>query len=113
MRHHFLLLVPGHYSPVLCVRKCAMNRLLLLMIGVTLVMLSRQVMAAGQAMWQDKFASGGTADWTLQPPVNALGKIPANGHWAVAGSALVATGTAAPWTICTPATTLGRITGSR
>ncbi|MHB9024357.1 MAG: LamG-like jellyroll fold domain-containing protein [Armatimonadota bacterium] len=39
--------------------------------------------------------------WTLQPPVNALGPIPANGSWKTEGKALVATGTAAPWTMQT------------
>jgi len=57
--------------------------------------------SAETALFADKFAAGERAAWTLQPPVNALGPIPANGSWATEGRALVGTGTAAPWSIQT------------
>ena len=39
--------------------------------------------------------------WTVQPPVNALGPIPANGSWRIEGSEIVAAGSSAPWTVMT------------
>ncbi len=39
--------------------------------------------------------------WMLQPPVDALGTIPANATWGVEDGALVATGTAKPWSVMT------------
>ncbi|MHB9130938.1 MAG: LamG-like jellyroll fold domain-containing protein [Armatimonadota bacterium] len=57
--------------------------------------------AAVRPLYQDSFATGDLKAWTLQPPIDALGKIPPNGSWAVENGALVATGTATPWTIQT------------
>jgi hypothetical protein len=52
-------------------------------------------------LFQDAFAQGSIAGWTLQPPINARGPIAVNGSWATEGDAFVATGTAAPWTVQT------------
>jgi hypothetical protein len=64
-------------------------------------------MAGDLPLYRDTFVKGDTAGWTLQPPINAHGPIPANGTWAVDKGAFVATGTAAPWTIQTRAETAG------
>ncbi len=58
--------------------------------------------AADQPLFQDNFATARSLqDWTLLPPLDALGPIQANGEWKVEKNALVAEGTAKPWTIRT------------
>jgi len=57
--------------------------------------------AGAEALFKDRFAASDISAWTLQPPVNALGPIPANGTWQTRDGALVATGTAPPWTVQT------------
>ncbi len=59
------------------------------------------VAQAAAPRYHDGFAQGDISGWTLQPPINARGPIPANGSWKLDGKAFVATGTAAPWTIQT------------
>lgn len=75
-----------------------MHRLLLASL-ITLCALSLH--AAPPALFTDAFAAGDTKAWTLQPPINALGPIPANGAWKTDGNAFVAAGSAAPWTVQT------------
>jgi len=57
--------------------------------------------ASQETLFRDVFATSEMSAWTLQPPVNALGPIPANGAWKTQGGWLVATGTAPPWTVQT------------
>ncbi|MHB9134385.1 MAG: LamG-like jellyroll fold domain-containing protein [Armatimonadota bacterium] len=75
-------------------------RQLTLLAGL-LIVLSTAATAAGKRLYQDAFAAGDIKGWTLQPPINPVGPIPANGTWKTDGNALVATGTAAPWTVQT------------
>jgi hypothetical protein len=65
------------------------------------VLLVLSLTVAGVAKPPALFTAKGLTDFTVQPPVNALGPIPANGTWAQEGPAIVATGTAAPWTVAT------------
>ena len=65
------------------------------------VILPCVVWAQEASLFADNFAGGTSSAWTLQPPIDALGKIPPNGTWAVEPGALVATGTAVPWTLQT------------
>ncbi len=55
----------------------------------------------GAAKPVELFRGKGLDGFTLQPPVNALGPIAANGTWSAEGNAAVAAGTAAPWTVQT------------
>ncbi|MHB9134227.1 MAG: LamG-like jellyroll fold domain-containing protein [Armatimonadota bacterium] len=77
----------------------SLNWVLVSLLGM--LALSLPSLAADKALYKDAFAAGDTKGWTLQPPINAIGPITANGTWKTAGKALVATGTAAPWTIQT------------
>lgn len=74
---------------------------LVLLLCASMLLIAMTVFAAGTPLFADAFATGDTKAWTLQPPVNALGPIPANGSWKTEGNALVATGASAPWTIQT------------
>ncbi|MHB9026177.1 MAG: LamG-like jellyroll fold domain-containing protein [Armatimonadota bacterium] len=67
---------------------------------LVLVVLCLPALAA-QPLFRDAFAAGDVKAWTLQPPINAIGPIPANGTWKTEGSEFIATGTAAPWTVQT------------
>jgi hypothetical protein len=79
-------------------RHARIGRLFAALLGVALLL---PAMAAERLLFKDGFAKGDTAAWTLQPPLNAIGPIPANGTWATAGNAFTAKGSAAPWTIQT------------
>ena len=63
------------------------------------VTMSGGVWAKDTVLFQDQFAGGAATAWTLQPPVNALGKIPSNGTWRIDRGEFLATGIAAPWTV--------------